>query len=276
MTTPEAADPLDPFEVHFHREPLQGAGVTLILLADTTADPVATAGVFAPCVAWLQGEGGRSVQSQVVPVDRASPRLNALIEAALEAVDQPIVLICSAVEPIAPEYLKPLLESIDKADHVLGRRPTTPLRDGVRRLTSLFRRLVFAVPILDVDSPCQLHRTEKLRAIPLQSGSSFVNVEILAKATFLGHLLDEVEIPALVGTVWGRGRFKDLRVVLKAPTFRPVGNASSAPLEEAEGQPERADRPGGEDGDRLEDVEVREPRAFEDDQAKGADELGQG
>ena len=38
---------------------------------------------------------------------------------------------------------------------------------------------------------------EKLAAIPLQSGSSFLDLEILAKATFLGHLLSEVEIPPL-------------------------------------------------------------------------------
>ena len=38
MTTLEAAGPLDPFEAHFHREPLQGAGVALILAVDQLLD----------------------------------------------------------------------------------------------------------------------------------------------------------------------------------------------------------------------------------------------
>ena len=43
----------------------------------------------------------------------------------------------------------------------------------------LFRRLIFAVPLHDVHSPCRLHRLEKLQAISLQSESSFLDPEIL-------------------------------------------------------------------------------------------------
>ena len=94
-------------------------------------------------------------------------------------------------------------------------------RAGVLRwLGSLPRRLIFAVPVLDVHSPCQLHRVEKLAAIPLQSGSSFLDLEILAKATFLGHLLSEVEIPPLGGWTTWRGWWTDLVTVLRRPEFR--------------------------------------------------------
>ncbi len=68
-----------------------------------------------------------------------------------------------------------------------------------RWLASLPRRLVFAVPLRDVHSPCRLHRLEKLARIPFQSASSFLDMEILAKATFLGHLIDEVDVPPLCG-----------------------------------------------------------------------------
>src|SRR5438552_2711190 len=67
--------------------------------------------------------------------------------------------------------------------------------------------LLFAVPILDVHCPCRLHRLEAMAAIPLQSSSGFVDVEILAKATFLDHLIDEVRVPALAAlparATWG-------------------------------------------------------------------------
>ena len=72
----------------------------------------------------------------------------------------------------------------------------------------LARRLIFAVPLRDVHSPCRLHRLDKLAAIPLQSASSFLDTEILAKATFLGHLIDEVAIPPLRGRV-GSDRLVD-------------------------------------------------------------------
>ena len=59
--------------------------------------------------------------------------------------------------------------------------------------------MVFAVPTLDVHSPCRLHRREKLEALSLQSSSRFLDIEILAKGTFLSHLLDEVPVPRLKG-----------------------------------------------------------------------------
>ena len=41
-----------------------------------------------------------------------------------------------------------------------------------------------------------------LAAVALQSSSSFLDVEILAKATFLGHLIDEVGRARLIN--WDR------------------------------------------------------------------------
>ncbi len=275
MTGPEPFDPLDPFAVHFHREPLEGAGVALILLAVPAEEPDESA--LAPCAGWLR-EQGRRVETLVVIVDRDDPGLNDRIGEALASVDQPIVAILSAAEAPSPALLKPLLKAINQADHVIGKRPAGPLVEALRWLVRIPRRLVFAVPVLDVNSPCRLHRLEKLRAIPLQSGSSFVNTEALAKATFLGHLLDEVAIPPLKGRVWRKGWLRDLRTVFSHPTFRPpaVAEPRSGPLEQPEGQPEGADRPGGEDGERHQDLGLGDPSALQNDQPQGAHELGQG
>ena len=66
------------------------------------------------------------------------------------------------------DHLAPLLEAIDHADHVVGCRPMSR-GDPSRLVGSLFRRMIFGVPLRDVHSPCRLHRLDKLLAIPLQS-----------------------------------------------------------------------------------------------------------
>lgn len=275
MTQHEPFDPLDPFDVHFHRESLEGAGATLILLADAVEGLDESA--LTSCVSWLKSQG-RPVETRLIAVDRSAPRLGEQIAEVLASVDLPIVAFFSAAEPPTPEHLKPLFKAINQADHVVGRRPAGPLVEVGRWLARIPRRLVFGVPVLDVNSPCRLHRLEKLQTIPLQSGSSFVNTEILAKATFLGHLLDEVAIPALSGRVWRLGWFRDLRLVFKRPTFRPPAGVEidppSRPLEQPEGQPERADGPSGEDSQGHEDLNLSDPRALQNDHPQGVDKLG--
>src|SRR5262249_17315261 len=147
----------------------------------------------------------------------------------------PLVLLTTALEPWTAAHLQPLLEAIDLCDHAIGRRI-----EGSRWRTfcawagSIPRRLIFAVPVIDVHSPCQLPRLEKLRSIPLQPGSSFVDAEILAKATFLAHLLKEVPVPPMRGGVFRRGWWRDLKTVLKRPRFRR-GDWSSVPAEHPQG-----------------------------------------
>ena len=110
---------------------------------------------------------------------------------------------------------------------------------------------------------------EKLAAIPLQSGSSFLDLEVLAKATFLGHLLSEVDVPPLAGWILRRGRLRDLSLVLRHPDFRrPAVLAKSVPTEDAEGQVERADGPGCKDRDRLQNVVMEQTGTLEHDQTQ--------
>jgi glycosyltransferase involved in cell wall biosynthesis len=61
----------------------------------------------------------------------------------------------------------------------------------------LLARALFCVPYHDIACPFRLLRREIFARIPLQSDGPFVHVEILAKATFLGHVLSE-ELPLAV------------------------------------------------------------------------------
>ena len=221
MSTDEPFDEHDPFYAHFHREPLPGAGVRIILI---TEQPEETArSIIAPVVDALSA-AGRPVETRVITFERGKTRLGQALEGALEGRLPPLVLVTTAVEPWSPAHLEPLLAAIDLCDHVTGRRALGLARRVLRWIGSLPRKVIFAIPILDIHSPCQLHRSEKLAAIALQSASSFLDVEILAKATFLGHLLNEVDVPPLRGRIFRGGWLADLNELLKRPVFlRQVG-----------------------------------------------------
>ncbi len=204
------------------------------------------------------GEAGRAVESRIVaPAERG---VDGALGLGLSGAHLPLVLVTTALEPWTPDHLAPLLAAIDHCDHVIGRRPVESGRGLVRWLRTLPRRLVFALPLLDIHSPCRLHRLEKLAAIPLQSSSSLLDLEILAKATFFGHLIDEVNVPSMAATTVSRGWWSDLRRLLSEPLFAP----DLLPTEEAESQGEGDDRPGGQDrerpGDRADGRRRRGPR----------------
>src|SRR5262249_7089658 len=149
----------------------------------------------------------------------------------LEGASLPLVLVTTAQESWTAAHLEPLLKAINHCDHVVGCRPARGWEWSRRRLAMLPRRLIFGVPLLDIHSPCRIHRREKLAAIPLQSTSSFLDVEIFAKATFLGHLIDEVDVPPLRGLVRFQGWRSDWNRLLRYPCFHP----STSPTEESSG-----------------------------------------
>lgn len=250
----EPIDDDDPYLAHFRREPLPKAGVRTILIGEVEED--AANALIAPATAYLNA-AGRPVEVQFVRFDRRTMRLNTVIAAEVQRTMQPLVLIAMPVEPVTEQHLMPLFKAIDVCDHAVGRRPMSIGEKIVRWIGCLPRRLVFAVPILDVDSPLSLHRTEKLRAIPLQSASSLVKLEILAKGTFFGHLLCEVEIPPLRGWTVREGRLADLLTLLKKPEFRQSGGGPAlVPAEDAQGQVEGPHGPSGEDQKGHENVVV--------------------
>ena len=229
-------DDLDPYELHFQREPRRGAGVLVIALQ--TPDGRGGESIAESVRARVRSTG-RAVESVVIELGEGSTRA---LEQAVAETAMPLIVITTAAAPWTDAHMKPLLNAIDKADHVVGCRPL-PLGERLRRwLATRSARWVFGVPVADVHSPCRIHRAEALRAIPLQSRSAFLDVEILAKATFLGHLIDEVPIPALDGLPAEIAR-ADRRLVARHPLFvRP-----SVPAEDSEGEEEGADRPDAED-----------------------------
>jgi hypothetical protein len=269
MSAHETVDDDDPYLAHFHRDPLPDAGVLLVLLSEQAAE--STSSLLAQAVAWIEA-AKRPVEVRVAALDSRSERLGEVLARALEGTSQPLVLVTTALEAPTGAHLEPLFKSIDLCDHVTGRRPASTVGRILRAIGSLPRRLVFAVPILDVDSPLSLHRIQALRAIPLQSASSFVRHEILAKATFLGHLLNEVDVPAIRGWTMGRGWWSDLGTILKNPAFRPDPSVlASVPAEDSQSQIERADGPRGQDQDGLEHVVLKQGGAVEKNEAQSVD-----
>ncbi len=190
---PEPGETDDPFEAHFRREPMPKAGVCVIVL--DAGHPEESA-IVVESLRTLVSRRGREVECHIVTLD-PSQGVGRAIEHGYQASNQPLVLVTSALEAWTEAHVAPLFEAIDHCDHVIGRRPKGPVQRLSVRLRGLLWRGLFAVPVRDVHSPCRLHRRAALDAIPLQSLTDFSDVELLAKATFLGHLIDEVEVPAL-------------------------------------------------------------------------------
>src|SRR5262249_30768101 len=119
------------------------------------------------------------------------------LQHALEVATMPLALISSALECWSDAHLDPLLAAIDRSDVVVGCRRTNPISALFRLVGSLRWRVLFAIPVRDAYSPCTLFRRERLAQMIPQSSSSFLGVELLAKATFIGQLIDEVAVPRL-------------------------------------------------------------------------------
>src|SRR3954452_12586529 len=150
-------EPIDPFEAHFHREPLPGAGIKVIVLCDgqgTRSDEVARS------LEDLILARGRDVETVVIPV--AGRGFNRALQIGLEGATAPLVLITSARAPWSSGHLDPLLTSIDHCDHAIGRRTSSLVERARATACWLPWRVLFAVPVVDVHSPCRLHRLEKL------------------------------------------------------------------------------------------------------------------
>jgi hypothetical protein len=264
MATPPPPDDVDPFEAYLHREPMSGAGVRVVVLAQSEgAEPAA----IAEGIVKLLRARGRATESVVASIGARG--LGSALERGLAGQSLPLVLVTSATEPWTDAHLKPLLAAIDQGDHAVGRRALSRPQRLRRWLASGPFRFLFALPAVDLHSPCRLHRREKLDGIPLQSTSEFLNVEILAKATFLGHLIDEVPVPPL-RAFRVPGAWRDFLEVFRHPEF----TRRSGPAEEPQSQPEGDDRPGGENRQIGSDGgEISPPQ---DDHPKRPDELGQG
>ncbi|MBA4190700.1 MAG: hypothetical protein C0467_22170 [Planctomycetaceae bacterium] len=96
---------------------------------------------------------------------------------------------------------------------------------------------IYGVPLSDVNSCFKLFRTAFLKRFPIQSDGDFVHTELVAKATFLTSIMDEVPltpksdaIPAIGDTA------TDSRRVFKRPEFT-FPEVTTTPVADAGGSP---------------------------------------
>jgi hypothetical protein len=96
------------------------------------------------------------------------------------------------------------------------------------------------VRLQGVDSPFRLFRREIFSRIPIQSDGPFAHVEVVAKANFLGCVMDEVTVPIrlrrqgetpAVVYPW-RQTLTEMRRVLFDPDFGPAVLPAGAPASE--------------------------------------------
>jgi len=110
--------------------------------------------------------------------------------------------------------------------------------DARHRRYRFLYHMLFGLRVVDPMSGMKLFRRALLPRIPLQSQGSFVWVEMLAKANFLGAFMDELPIATEAGQTnpplpaWGPIR-ADLMNLLGKPDFGPPFLPASPPSEVA-------------------------------------------
>ena len=233
----------DPFLAASRRTSVATAGVDIFVF--DAGNPERAELVGAGLVSTLR-ELGRKSELHMLP--SWSPEgMGPTLESAIRVTSQDLILVTTAILPWNREHLQPLLEVIEAADHAVGCRPATWPERLKRYLGRSIRSTLYGVPVLDLHSPCTIHRRSSLETIPLQSESAFVQLEILAKATFLSRLLVEVRVPDLEAdddtrrmALWRHDR-ADL---WRKPRFR---HSVSGPAEVPQRQDEGDDSPGHQD-----------------------------
>ena len=194
---------------------------------------------------------------RVLPPEK--PGFGAALRVGIAAARHPLLAYAPADERYPPAELAKLLAIIDDVDLASGYRAGRPM-PTLYRVTGFFWRCLlrillglrpepswgwlggkvvayqklirglFGVRAHDVDSPFRLFRRAVFERIPIQSDSSFVHAEILAKMNFLGYIKDDYygfsmqEAPIAVPASWEHDpqRWADLRRVFNDPAFAPA------------------------------------------------------
>lgn len=153
----------------------------------------------------------------------------ACLRTALAEAKHPLFFYTALDYPYTPSDIRPMLDRINARDEILGKQPdlisgcrsgipTPELVTWTGRAWRLFWRLfagipaqdphpwhgwpayryrvrtrwVYGVPLADVNSCFKLYRTAFLKRFPIQSDGDFVHTELVAKATFLTSIMDEM------------------------------------------------------------------------------------
>jgi glycosyltransferase involved in cell wall biosynthesis len=198
--------------------------------------------------------------------------IGAVVRTGLAAATHPLFFCTDFADPYPAAGLDKLLEVIDQVDLVSGYRcwepgvPGRPFRwctrtmfgveaaprDFPRRLARrLPVRILFALRLTDVTCGFRLYRRSVLERIPIQSNGPFAQVEILAKANFLGCMMTEVPVlfrprgPVETPESDLRQSYREARQVFFHPEF---GRTSGISIAEEAVAP-RAEEPQPEDHD---------------------------
>ncbi|MDY3562798.1 glycosyltransferase family 2 protein [Gemmata sp. JC673] len=155
----------------------------------------------------------------------------ACLRTALAETTQPLFLYTGTDAQYTPSDVRPMLERVELRDEIFGKQPDliSGARAGSPRPAvmkwlggtwKLFWRVfaglpmndappwygwgewwyrtrvgwVFGVPLADINSAFKLYRTTFLKRFPIQSDGDFVHAELVAKATFLTSIMDEVPL----------------------------------------------------------------------------------
>ncbi len=191
----------------------------------------------------------------------------ACLRTALAEAKQPLFLYAGVDYPYTPTDIRPMLERIELRDEIFGKQPD--LISGARagqdrpflvawlgRAWKFFWRVVaglpmtdpppwygwgqwwyrvrthwvFGVPLADVNSAFKLWRTAFLKRFPIQSDGDFVHVELVAKATFLTSIMDEVPLSWKEDPLPPLGSVAtDRRKVFRDPQFAFEPEQTAAP-----------------------------------------------
>jgi glycosyltransferase involved in cell wall biosynthesis len=198
----------------------------------------------------------------------------ACLRTALAEARHPLFFYTALDYPYTPADIRRLLERIDLRDEFMNRQPDliSGCRTGLEtpelvlwggRAWRLFWRLfagmpsqdpppwhgwpayryrlrakwVYGVPLADVNSCFKLFRTAFLKRFPIQSDGDFVHTELVAKATFLTSIMDEVPltpkpdpVPPVGDTAADSRRvFRDPEFTFPAPAPEPPKPAEPPP-----------------------------------------------
>jgi glycosyltransferase involved in cell wall biosynthesis len=171
---------------------------------------------------------GRYSRLRVLPM--AVPAgLGTALRAGVAAARYPLLCYCLADGRFRPADLGRLLRKIDRVDLVCARREAKqaaqPTWGG--RLVRWAAQWIFGIVVRDLECVFVLARRALFARIPIQSEGPFAHVEVLAKANFLGALLDEAVVAQRsVGSQgqplgWGQAWADGWRL-FSTPDFGPV------------------------------------------------------
>lgn len=200
----------------------------------------------------------------------------ACLRTALAESKTPLFFYTAVDYPYTPSDIRLLLERIELRDEILHKRPdlisgcrtglpapapvlwlsyawkvfwrafaglpvieSNPWHGWPHFLYRLRVGWVYAVPMVDVNSCFKLFRTSFLRRFPIQSDGDFVHTELVAKATFLTSIMDEVPLTPKLDALPMLGPLgQDRSRVFREPVFAfPAPTPSLAPPTSAAAEP---------------------------------------